>query len=41
MDSENQEGPSVEKKLGDLMMRGWTMLSESCEIESNKKHFNF
>ena len=24
----------VEKRLGDLMMRGWTMLAESCPIES-------
>ena len=31
-----QEEPSttVEKKLGDLMMRGWTMLAESCPIET-------
>jgi len=25
----------VDKKLGDLLMRGWIMLAESCPIESN------
>jgi len=29
--SEEQELP-VERKLGDLMLRGWTMLAQSCTI---------
>jgi hypothetical protein len=28
-----QEEISVEKKLGDLMMRGWTLLADSCPSE--------
>ena len=24
----------VDKKLGDLLMKGWVMLAESCPIES-------
>ena len=32
-----EEQVSVEKKLGDLMIRGWTMLAESCSIESKIK----
>jgi len=30
----NTEDVPVEKKLGDLMMRGWTMLAESCSSPS-------
>jgi uncharacterized Zn finger protein (UPF0148 family) len=30
---ENNEEISVEKKLGDLMLRGWILLAESCPIE--------
>ena len=26
----------IEKKLGDLLLRGWTMLAESCPLESCK-----
>ena len=33
-DEENYEG--IEKKLGDLMLRGWTMLADSCPLESCK-----
>ena len=28
----------IEKKLGDLLLRGWTMLAESCPLESCKVH---
>jgi hypothetical protein len=31
---ENGTEISVEKKLGDLMLRGWIMLEETCPIES-------
>jgi hypothetical protein len=27
-------GPSVEKKLGDLMMKGWVLMADSCPLES-------
>jgi hypothetical protein len=30
----NEQEISVEKKLGDLMLRGWILLAESCPIES-------
>ena len=33
-DEENYEG--IEKKLGDLMLRGWTILADSCPLESCK-----
>lgn len=26
---------TIEKKLGELLLRGWTMLPESCSLESN------
>lgn len=29
------ETGEVEKKLGELLLRGWTMTAESCPIESN------
>jgi hypothetical protein len=32
---EQPEEISVEKKLGDLMMRGWTLLADSCPAECN------
>jgi len=32
-DSEDDYTP-VDKKLGDLLMRGWVMLAECCPIES-------
>jgi uncharacterized Zn finger protein (UPF0148 family) len=31
---------SVEKKLGDLLMRGWKMLAESCPKECKYYLFN-
>jgi uncharacterized Zn finger protein (UPF0148 family) len=37
MENENCEIPNdeitIEKKLGDLMLRGWTMLADSCPSE--------
>ena len=32
---ENNEhsGISVEKKLGDLMLRGWILMADSCPVE--------
>ncbi len=35
MTEKEPEEVGVEKKLGDLMMRGWTMLAKSCSIPSN------
>lgn len=32
--SDQEEVIGVEKRLGDLMMRGWTMLAESCPVET-------
>lgn len=29
----HEDDISVEKKLGDLMMRGWTLLADSCPAE--------
>lgn len=31
---DEQPTSSVDKKLGDLLMRGWIMMAESCPIES-------
>ena len=31
----NREQISVEKKLGDLMLRGWILLAEHCPSECN------
>jgi uncharacterized Zn finger protein (UPF0148 family) len=31
---ENQDDTTIEKKLGDLMLRGWTLLADSCPVES-------
>ena len=31
---EEDQFKGVDKKLGDLMLRGWTMLAESCPLES-------
>jgi hypothetical protein len=31
----SREQISVEKKLGDLMLRGWILLAEHCPSESN------
>ena len=31
---DEQPSSSVDKKLGDLLMRGWIMMAESCPIES-------
>ena len=38
MESKNEEDQfqEVYKKLGDLILRGWTMLAESCPLESCK-----
>ena len=33
----NEQEISVEKKLGDLMLRGWILLAESCPIECKIK----
>ncbi len=32
---ENEQEIKVEKKLGDLMLRGWILLAESCPIDCN------
>ncbi len=29
----NEQEISIEKKLGDLMLRGWVLLSDSCPID--------
>ncbi len=34
-DSFEDNSSSVDKKLGDLLMRGWIMMAESCSIECN------
>lgn len=31
---DEQQTTSIDKKLGDLLMRGWIMMAESCPIES-------
>ena len=33
---EEDQFHGIDKKLGDLMLRGWTMLAESCSLESCK-----
>lgn len=33
-DSYEETSNPVDKKLGDLLMRGWMMMAESCPIES-------
>ena len=33
---EEEQFHGVDKKLGDLMLRGWTMLAETCPLESCK-----
>ena len=33
MEEENNREISVEKKLGDLMLRGWILLAEHCPSE--------
>jgi len=34
-DSFDDSASTMDKKLGDLLMRGWIMMAESCPIESN------
>ena len=31
----SESAPELEKKLGELLLRGWVMLADSCSIESN------
>ena len=31
----NEKEDDIEKKLGDLFLRGWIMIPDSCPIESN------
>lgn len=37
-ESFEESATPVEKRLGDLLMRGWIMMAESCSIECNKAH---
>jgi uncharacterized Zn finger protein (UPF0148 family) len=42
MENENISNPeeggiSIEKKLGDLMLRGWTMLADTCPSECKRR----
>ena len=36
-DVEFQDHTPVDKKLGDLLMRSWVMLAESCSVQSKIK----
>lgn len=36
---DEQPASTVDKKLGDLLMRGWIMMAESCPIESKEIKF--
>ena len=33
-DTTEEKSSSLDKRLGDLLMRGWVMMADSCPIES-------